>query len=331
MSLEIFEDQIWQMSLGERAAVEGVLTQLKPALAIEIGSMQGASLRRIAHHAHEVHSFDLNPPTLAVPDNVTLHTGDSHELLPRFLGELAQQERNVDFVMVDGDHSAAGVRRDLEDLLNSEATGRTLILIHDTTNEEVRRGLDAVHFDAWPKVRYVELDWVPGQLFSEENLRDELWTGLGLALVDSSQLAYQGGPVYQQRYYPAAHLLAEARDLVVARKRLPPAADGNEDQPGAERDRIRVLEAELGSLRSARAEASVLQAELRAAQQRARALEAEAEHTSRLVEALQTELVTTRHRQAGAQRALENIIGSASWRMTEPIRSAKRRVRGRAR
>ena len=89
--MEIFEDPVWQMSLGERAAVEGVLAQLRPALAIEIGSAEGACLRRIAAHAGEAHSFDLQPPSLEMPGNVTLHTGDSHELLPPFLAELAEQ------------------------------------------------------------------------------------------------------------------------------------------------------------------------------------------------------------------------------------------------
>ena len=105
MPIEIFEDHVWQMSLGERAAVEGVLSQLRPALAAEIGSMEGACLRRIAAHAGEAHSFDLSPPTLPVPENVTVHTGDSHELLAPWLAELEEQGRNLDFVMVDGDHT----------------------------------------------------------------------------------------------------------------------------------------------------------------------------------------------------------------------------------
>jgi hypothetical protein len=108
VSAEIFDDPVWQMSLGERAALEGVLSQLQPELAIEIGSMEGACLRRIAAHAREAHSFDLNPPSLPQPDNVTLHTGDSHALLPPFLADLAERGRNVDFVAVDGDHSAEG-------------------------------------------------------------------------------------------------------------------------------------------------------------------------------------------------------------------------------
>ncbi len=85
------------MSLGERAAVEGVLAQLRPQLSIEIGSMEGAGLRRIAAYSGQAHSFDLEPPSLPTADNVTLHISDSHALLAPFLDELAQQDRNVDF------------------------------------------------------------------------------------------------------------------------------------------------------------------------------------------------------------------------------------------
>jgi Methyltransferase domain len=314
---EIFKDSVWQMSLGERAAVEGLLTQLKPDLAIEIGSMEGASLRRIAAHAKEVHSFDLNPPTLAVPENVTLHTGDSHELLPAFLAELTEEGRNVDFVMVDGDHSSEGVRRDLEDLLNSRALRRTVILIHDTANELVRSGVDAVHFPAWPKVAHVELDFVPGQLFSEPALRNELWCGLGLVVVDASRLAYQNGAVYQQRYYPAASLLADARDLVLARERAPAGAAAPEADLEAAKGRIALLEAELGDSVLWRAEVDALRSEVAVSRKRLPALEAQ-------VEAL-------RINYERCQRALEDIKASASWRMTEPLRSAKRKVRPEAR
>ena len=182
---ELLENEVWQMSHGERAAVEGVLAALKPSLAIEIGSAEGASLRRVAAYAVEVHSFDLDEPTLPQPGNVVLHTGDSHELLPLFLAELAEAERNVDFALVDGDHAAEGVRRDIEDLLDSPAVHRTAILIHDTANEQVRGGIEAVRFAAWPKVAHVELDWVPGQLLAEPALRNELWFGLGLVVVDT--------------------------------------------------------------------------------------------------------------------------------------------------
>ncbi len=295
MAVEIFEDPVWQMSLGERAAVEGVLAQLKPSLAIEIGSMEGACLRHIAAYAEEAHSFDLHPPTLELPGNVTLHTGDSHELLPAFLASLAEQGRNVDFALVDGDHTPEGVCRDVQDLLDSRAVAHTVILIHDSANERVRQGLEAVHFAAWPKVTHVELDWIPGQLFAEPALRNELWFGLALVLVDSARLAYGNGSVYEQRYRPAGPLLAEVRELVLARERVPPGAWSSREEATELRKRVAWLSTQLTA---------------------ARAREAQ----------LAAELEPLRAREQLAQRALTDITGSASWRLTHPIRTAKRRL-----
>ena len=284
------------MSLGERSAVEGVLTQLRPALAIEIGSMEGAGLRQIAAHAQEVHSFDLNPPSLPMPNNVILHTGDSHELLPRFLAELSEQGRRVDFVIVDGDHTPDGVRQDIEDLLDSRAVARTVILIHDTANERVRQGVDAVHFAAWPKVAHVELDWIPGQLFAEPALRNELWYGIGLVLVDSARLAYLNGSVYERRYHPAGPLLAEARGVLVAREQLG-------GRPLTPQEDASALRARVADLVVERAQARIRQAEMEA------------------------EVVALRQRLEGAETTLHNVLGSVSWRMTQPLRAAKRAAR----
>ena len=203
-----------QMSLGERAALEGVLAALKPRLAIEIGTAEGGSLRRIAEHSAEVHSFDLvdpEPEIAAIP-HATCHAGDSHELLPAFLEELADAGRRVDFVLVDGDHSAEGVRRDAEDLLASPVISNTVILFHDTANEQVRAGLDAVDFDAHEKVVHVEPDFVAGSVFSAPELRDELWGGLGLVLVDAGAPRAAGTTAMQQRIAPTATLLREVRD-----------------------------------------------------------------------------------------------------------------------
>jgi hypothetical protein len=222
-TLDIFTNSLWQMSFGERAALEGVLSHLRPKLSIEIGTAEGGSLDRIAIHSEEVHSFDLVSPQLSVSKatHVTTHTGDSHEMLPRELERLAKDGRNVDFVLVDGDHSSDGVRQDIEDLLNASAIASTVILIHDTANPTVRAGLDAVHYTAWPKVAHVDLDFVAGYMFKEERLKHELWGGLGLVLVDSSRLAYGSGPVIQERCYPAASLFADIRDIIVARESGP--------------------------------------------------------------------------------------------------------------
>lgn len=227
--IQILQDPDWQMSFGERAALEGLLAQRRPRLSIEIGTAEGGSLGRIAAHSELTHSFDLVLPhhELRHLPGVTLHTGDNHELLPRLLAELADAGENVDFVLVDGDHSTEGVRRDVEDLLESPALGNSLIVMHDTMNEVVRAGLEQVRYGAYPKVAYVDLDFVAGYMFHEPTLKHELWGGLGLVVVDSGRSAYFSGNVRQSRYYPAFDLIRSARDQLLER---------GEDDPGELRE-----------------------------------------------------------------------------------------------
>jgi hypothetical protein len=218
--IQMLKDSKWQMSFGERAALEGMLSQLRPRLSIEIGTAEGGSLARVAEHSEEVHSFDLVPPAEHIRDlpNVTFHTGDSHELLPKLLGKLEGEGQNVDFVLVDGDHSAEGVRQDILDLLESPSIGKSVIVIHDTMNETVRSGVEQVRYEGYPKVAYVELDFVAGYMFREPTLLHELWGGLGLVVTESSRSAYFQGAVRQERYYEAHDLLREARRHVVSRE-----------------------------------------------------------------------------------------------------------------
>lgn len=188
LSAPSFATTPWQMSFGERAVIEGVVAQLQPRLALEIGTAEGGSLRRIAAHSQRTISFDLVEPAPEVASlpNVELRTGDSHELLPLELERLAAAGQSVDFVLVDGDHSAAGARRDVEDLLASEAVRSCLILAHDSLNQEVRAGLEAVPYDQHEKVAFVDLDFVGGYVPAEQPLRGQCWGGLALVIVDET-------------------------------------------------------------------------------------------------------------------------------------------------
>ena len=207
--MELLVGADWQMSFGERAAMEGVLTQLQPELSIELGTAGGGSLAAIVGHSREVHSFDLEEPGPLASrfSDVQFHTGDSHVLLPQVLAELADQGRNVDFVLVDGDHSADGVQQDVEDLLASPAIGQTIIVLHDTSNERVREGLERVRYEGRPKVAYVDLDFLGGYVLSEPGKDHELWGGLGLIWVSATRSAYFRSGVRQDRYLPAAEIL----------------------------------------------------------------------------------------------------------------------------
>ncbi|MCW3039965.1 MAG: hypothetical protein JWM31_1870 [Solirubrobacterales bacterium] len=227
MTLDLFDDPIWQMASGERAAIEGLLSAIQPKLAIEVGTAEGACLRRIARHSAEVHSFDLIEPSVPdLPDHVVLHTGDSHTLLPQVLAELASAGRNVDFALVDGDHSADGVRQDVEALLQSPAVSDCVIVTHDTGNEHVRSGLDAVAYGAYPKVAHVDLDFVPGHL-GRDRFPGELWYGLGLIVVASERPAYGTTPAVQTDRHHGGELLAIARDVLGGR--APDGGDGRFD------------------------------------------------------------------------------------------------------
>lgn len=189
----------WQMGFGERAALEGLLSGLKPALAVEIGTYRGGSLRRIAAHSTEVHAFDLAPIVDAPPANVTFHVGDSAELLPPVLAGFEAAERNVDFALVDGDHTREAVRAELGHLLASPAVARTFILLHDSRNEGVREAIESFDYAAFGKVRCVDPDWVPARSHQERSLLGEVFGGLALVVVDASLPDPPADPVRRRR------------------------------------------------------------------------------------------------------------------------------------
>jgi Methyltransferase domain len=192
-----------QMSFGERAALEGILAQLRPRLAIEIGTAEGGSLARIASYSEEVHSIDLThePMVVTQPEHVVLHTGSSRQVLPELLTEFAGAGRAVDFALVDGDHSYDGVANDLRTLLQSPTTRRSVIVVHDSMNAEVRAGIESVGLDDYEQIVYYELDFVPGYIYREGSARHAVWGGIGLILCDVQRSSTYSPSPRQWRYY----------------------------------------------------------------------------------------------------------------------------------
>jgi hypothetical protein len=113
--LPLTREANWQVSFGERAALEGVLAQLQPGLALEIGSAEGGSMQRIAVYSQEVHSIDVTHESLArpLPPHVSCHTGPTVSLLRPPLRYFVAAGRILGFILVDGDHSYEGIRGDL--------------------------------------------------------------------------------------------------------------------------------------------------------------------------------------------------------------------------
>jgi hypothetical protein len=280
-ALPAFGDDPWQMSYGERTVLEGMLSMVKPSLALELGRAEGGSLRRIAAHSDRVISLDLVEAPLDIMNlpNVRALSGNSHALLPAELQQVEAAEENIDFVLVDGDHSAEGVRRDMEDLLNSRALGQTVILAHDTLNEEVRQGLQEVDYDAHEHLAWVDLDFVPGYVARLPERFGECWGGLGLIIIDDERTFRSDGTRHSE------HLVEQSTLVWPVAQWLRMQGAGADTLP-AELELVPAT-----SLHRCQEETSTLQAELE------------------------------RH-----QAWLRGIQGSASWRLTLPLRNLKRRL-----
>jgi hypothetical protein len=205
-----------QMSLLERLAIEALLAHIRPKVAIELGTYRGGSLRRIAAWSEHVHTFDL---TLKVDPSefpaVSFHVGDSHALLPTVLAELEQRGESVDFVLIDGDHSPDGVRRDVLDVLASSASNSSAIVMHDMGNEAVRRGVESIPFADFSKVAWADLDFVPTQ--RSPHGATEGWGGLGMLLTDGLR---EGPGAVPPRAAPASDPWRHVREAHRRTRRL---------------------------------------------------------------------------------------------------------------
>jgi len=215
----------WMMQLGERFALEGLVAQLQPRIAVEVGTWEGGSLRRIAEHSGHVHAFDIDPraqPHADALDNVTLHLGDARETLPRVLHDLHTTGRHVDFALVDGLHTYDAVTADATALLDSSACTHTTIVFHDTAHAEVRRALDDLDLPHHPKVGLALLDFVPGFLVKDdpqltEEIRGRAFNGLGLVVLDPGRDGADA--TTQTEFVPAPELHAAHAAAAQPKKR----------------------------------------------------------------------------------------------------------------
>jgi len=180
----------WQMMDSERIALTGLLARLRPKLAIEVGVYHGGSLTLISQFSERVIALDIDadvPDRFVIPTNVDLRIGDSTIVLPTLIHDLNQDRAPLDFVLIDADHSADGVRRDIETILRFQPTRPMTIIIHDGGNAECRRGIALADWQSNPYVHDVELDFVPAQII-EHTVSEgsgEVWGGLALAYLDA--------------------------------------------------------------------------------------------------------------------------------------------------
>jgi hypothetical protein len=144
--------------------------------------------------------------------NVVFYSGDSATLMPTILEQYSLNGRSVELVLIDGDHSAEGVRRDINALLQWQPKNRCLVLMHDSFNPACREGISAASWNSSPYVQSVDLDFVPG-IYHQEAIDTAaprtMWGGLALAIMTPEkrmgQLEIQAS---QQRLFDAVYVVS---------------------------------------------------------------------------------------------------------------------------
>ncbi|WP_414548188.1 glycosyltransferase [Anabaena sp. CCY 0017] len=179
--------QRWQMTDSERMALTGLLARHQPRCSVEIGTYYGGSLSLISQYSQMVFSIDIDPevPSRLPPrDNVSYLIAPSKIVLPMLFQALDEANIPIDFLLIDGDHTADGVRRDIETVLTYVPKKPMFVMMHDSFNPECRRGIMTANWQISPYVAWIDVDFVPGRIIEYDNaFQGEMWGGLALALL----------------------------------------------------------------------------------------------------------------------------------------------------
>jgi len=177
------------MTRWEKYALASLLQAVRPDVAIEIGTYQGGSLQLLSQYAQKVYSVDISPePASRLGDsfpNVDFLIGSSKEVLPGLIRAISESRERLGFILVDGDHSHAGVMSDANAILKYVPVGPLFIVFHDSFNPECRKGILSSNWRACDHVHLVEIDFVPGVYYQQACGRAaerSMWGGLALAL-----------------------------------------------------------------------------------------------------------------------------------------------------
>jgi hypothetical protein len=211
----------WQMMQWERIGLTGILSRVRPKGALEVGVYYGGSLSLTSQFAEQIIAIDIDPEVpsrFRCPDNADLRIGSSQDLIPQALADFEARGIPLNFVLIDADHSAAGVKRDLELVLAYEPREPLVVLMHDSGNPETRRGILSVDWSSNPHVHFVDCDFIPGQIIEHAvtETSGEIWGGLGLAYLDPTPRS--GAPEIRQSAKTSIRCLHHcAPDLTILR------------------------------------------------------------------------------------------------------------------
>lgn len=177
----------WQMESSEQLALLALLQNLRPECAIEVGSRWGGSMQILSRFAKRVISVDIDPTCKErlgpKYPNAEFVTGDSQHTLPVLMKQLQTEGVKVGFLLIDGDHTARGVKADIAGLVDYVPSCPMYVIMHDSFNPDVREGIRSADWARNPHVHSVEIDFIPGVLHQGGDADREMWGGFGLAVL----------------------------------------------------------------------------------------------------------------------------------------------------
>lgn len=209
----------WQMTNWERMAFIHILDMARPEVAIEVGTYKGGSLQVLSHYASWVYSIDIDPFVAknldGKFDNVAFRSGDSSDILEGLLSNKSKSSK-VTFILIDGDHSEEGVRKDISAILNWHPAKECIVLMHDSFNPDCRKGILTSHWNSNPYIHDVEVDFVPGiyhELAYDTAAPNTMWGGFARAVL--KPFPRKGNSLdiktSQQRLYEAVYRISSHR------------------------------------------------------------------------------------------------------------------------
>ena len=183
----------WMMSAWEKHTFISLLQALKPEAAIEVGNAKGGSLQVLNKLVPTVYAIDIEPAihqglSTQFPD-VNFLTGSSLEILPVLLKKIQSQGIRLGFILIDSDHTAEGVRADINTILkNYTPVCRLVILLHDSFNPDCRKGIQTADWNKSPYVHFVDTDYIPGtyidDIYNNHVQKKSMWGGFAMAILE---------------------------------------------------------------------------------------------------------------------------------------------------
>jgi hypothetical protein len=177
----------WQMETSEQMCLLALAQKLRPECVVEVGSRFGGSMQVFSRYAKRVISCDIDPTCRErfghKYPNAEFIVGASQQTLPPLLSKLQQEQAQLSLMLIDGDHTFSGIQGDIHALRDYRPACPLYIIMHDSFNPFMRRGIRAARWADNPHVHSVEIDFITGIMHFKKHYYRQMWGGFALAIM----------------------------------------------------------------------------------------------------------------------------------------------------